>query len=534
MRRVKKLLQMAVRRGRQVVDRERATLMKEFDTEFYLESNPDVKAANIPALKHYLSYGWREGRSPVPWFDPAAYLRKHPDLIEKGIEPFSHFLKHGDVAKAKKAGHAELTDEILDRFNSGYFKSLIAEAVELDPMVALPNTTRSVSMVTQTHKAYGDCVRSLRTHFAGRRFRYVVLIPHARMSGASRVGSIFVKALAQVRNKDDLLILFTDDDNTEYASWFPAGVETLNIWNLIKNLEAGQRIACLYDILRGVEAELVVNINTRLGWEALKMYGRQIGQEMKVFTYMFTWDQATNGVRVGYPIQWLRDTSDFHDVILTDNAALAEDVSERMLFSSVGSARVKVLRTPVDPADAVSGIAEPPADPVFLWAGRFDRQKRLDLLGEIARRLPNAKFEIYGKPILDRDAGKLLSALPKNCILKGTYKSLEDVLAEPYTAFVYTSQWDGMPTILLDIAQCGLPIVAPQVGAVPKLVTNDRGWLVEQFDDVDAYVEALTEIAQEPGAAREKAQRLKQFVNEHHSVSAYKAAIDEVLVENGL
>lgn len=528
-----RLLRAAARSGRQVVGSRNSALRKEFDAEFYLETNPDVKAAKIPPLSHYLSYGWREGRAPAPWFDPAAYLREHPDLVDKGMDPFSHLLKHGDVEQAKKAGRAGFAGEVLEKFETDYFKALVAAAVDLDPMVALPNTKRGVSVVTETNKAVAECARYLRKHFAGRKYRYVVLVPHARMSGASRVGSIFIKALSQARKSDDILVLFTDDESAEFESWFPGEIESLNIWGLIRGLEARHKIACLYDILRGVEAELVVNINTRLGWETLKMYGRQIGQEMKVFTYMFTWDEAANGVRVGYPIQWLRETTDFHDAILTDNDALAADISQRMLFSSVGSAQARVLRTPVDPAGAVSA-AEPAGGPVFLWAGRFDRQKRLDLLAEIARRLPNASFHIYGKPVLDDDSGKILSGLPKNCILKGTYRSLADVLAEPYSAYVYTSQWDGMPTILLDIAQCGLPIVAPRVGAVPNLVTNERGWLIGQFDDVAAYVDALNEIAADPGLAREKAQRLKQFVNEEHSMSAYRAAIAEMLEQNGL
>ena len=163
-----RLIRAAARSGRQVVGTRNSAVTKEFDAEFYLESYPDVKAANIPPLDHYLSHGWKEGRAPAPWFDPAAYLREHPDLVRNGIDPFSHFLKHGDVERARKAGRGGFAEQVLGKFNTDYFRSLVAEAVDLDPMVALPNTKRSVSVITETNKAVGECARFLREHFAGR------------------------------------------------------------------------------------------------------------------------------------------------------------------------------------------------------------------------------------------------------------------------------------------------------------------------------------------------------------------------------
>lgn len=40
-----------------------------FDSEFYLMQNPDVAAAKMNPLQHYLNYGWAEGRTPHPDLD---------------------------------------------------------------------------------------------------------------------------------------------------------------------------------------------------------------------------------------------------------------------------------------------------------------------------------------------------------------------------------------------------------------------------------------------------------------------------------
>jgi glycosyltransferase involved in cell wall biosynthesis len=39
-----------------------------FDATYYLSTNPDVASSKISALHHFVKFGEKEGRSPVPWF----------------------------------------------------------------------------------------------------------------------------------------------------------------------------------------------------------------------------------------------------------------------------------------------------------------------------------------------------------------------------------------------------------------------------------------------------------------------------------
>jgi len=50
-----------------------------FDRAFYLRTNPDVAAAGVDPLKHYLKHGAAEQRQPHPLFDPAHYLAVCPE-----------------------------------------------------------------------------------------------------------------------------------------------------------------------------------------------------------------------------------------------------------------------------------------------------------------------------------------------------------------------------------------------------------------------------------------------------------------------
>lgn len=66
-----------------------------FDEEWYLRSYPDVDVSGIDPVKHYITYGWREGRDPSPDFRTEAYLTRHPDLVDMGVCPLVHSILHG-------------------------------------------------------------------------------------------------------------------------------------------------------------------------------------------------------------------------------------------------------------------------------------------------------------------------------------------------------------------------------------------------------------------------------------------------------
>jgi hypothetical protein len=66
-----------------------------FDGVFYRQENPDVAQAGVDPKRHYLEFGWREGRNPHPLFDTAFYLSDNPDVRDAGIHPLIHYLEHG-------------------------------------------------------------------------------------------------------------------------------------------------------------------------------------------------------------------------------------------------------------------------------------------------------------------------------------------------------------------------------------------------------------------------------------------------------
>ena len=66
-----------------------------FDAAYYLAQNPDVKAAGVEPLQHYLTSGWHEGRNPSAAFSTNDYLAANPDVKAAGIDPLLHYVTFG-------------------------------------------------------------------------------------------------------------------------------------------------------------------------------------------------------------------------------------------------------------------------------------------------------------------------------------------------------------------------------------------------------------------------------------------------------
>jgi glycosyltransferase involved in cell wall biosynthesis len=77
------------------VEAEAADAALLFDTNWYLEQNPDVAAAGMNAYQHYIAHGKFEGRHPG--FDKNWYLQEYPDVAAAGIDPYEHYIHHGKL-----------------------------------------------------------------------------------------------------------------------------------------------------------------------------------------------------------------------------------------------------------------------------------------------------------------------------------------------------------------------------------------------------------------------------------------------------
>jgi glycosyltransferase involved in cell wall biosynthesis len=67
----------------------------EFSSSFYVNNNLALNEAKINPLKHYIKFGWKEGKDPNEYFSTTYYLKSNPEVKASGINPFFHYLKYG-------------------------------------------------------------------------------------------------------------------------------------------------------------------------------------------------------------------------------------------------------------------------------------------------------------------------------------------------------------------------------------------------------------------------------------------------------
>lgn len=108
-----------------------------FDTSYYLSQNPDVVAAGINPLGHFMNYGWKENRSPGSLFDTSYYMKQNPDVAAAGIDPLEHYVSYGQ-SEGRKATNGFTIEFDYSRYDiSGFFtnhperQAVVAEACKI-------------------------------------------------------------------------------------------------------------------------------------------------------------------------------------------------------------------------------------------------------------------------------------------------------------------------------------------------------------------------------------------------------------------
>lgn len=100
-----------------------------FDRNWYLDCNPDVRAAGVDPLAHYLSHGAAEGRDPSASFSTLSYLANNPDVAAAGINPLAHYLRHG----AREGRNPLAERDLLHRCLSEYRHSVAVSLARMLP-----------------------------------------------------------------------------------------------------------------------------------------------------------------------------------------------------------------------------------------------------------------------------------------------------------------------------------------------------------------------------------------------------------------
>lgn len=153
----------------------------------------------------------------------------------------------------------------------------------------------------------------------------------------------------------------------------------------------------------------------------------------------------------------------------------------------------------------------------ILWASRIAHQKRPDILKAISKNLRRDEYIVDAYGIIEKSqySKNYFDDSPIN--YQGSFSGIESIATSNYDVYLYTSQTDGIPNILIEISKAGLPIIASNVGGIGELVINGKTGVLVDMDDIDGYVSALRNMREEPEKAKEMAERSQKLLQKQHS-----------------
>jgi glycosyltransferase involved in cell wall biosynthesis len=141
--------------------------------------------------------------------------------------------------------------------------------------------------------------------------------------------------------------------------------------------------------------------------------------------------------------------------------------------------------------------------------------------------MPDVEFRMWGEPVLQR---RTLEPRPDNVKVEGKYKAFRDLDLREADAWLYTSAWDGVPTLLLEVAMSGVPIVGSLVGGTGEVLSENDAWPIAEIDDPGRYVEAIREVLANGQAARERALALRERLLRERSERSFAEQVTDLLL----
>lgn len=383
-----------------------------------------------------------------------------------------------------------------------------------------------------------DAAFALMMEFGRDGFTHLVIVPGMLRGGAERAACSYISYLQNAHGMQNVVMLSTDYNWHSVTEWLPAGTRQFDVKNcLTEPLSVDDVALLLASFIVANKPMVTVSSNSTGAYWAIHKYKDYLASCSKFVLLLFGFEAYLPCGFAMLDDPAIRESVAWVDCVITDTKRLSNhvlnDVDGRKQKGKITaecyltSQHLEKLKTLKRWSDGAS------RQKTLLWASRVVPSKRPDILIKVATRVPEYKFVVYGATeTLGTDSGlpnyvdQFLEV--ENIEYRGAYDDFAEICEERTGAFIYTSDSDGVPMTLLEVAAAGLPVVAPNIGGISEFVTRKSGWLIEDFADVDAYVKAVKTIFKGGDVVAARTERALSKLNRQHSAEAFKSRLDSI------
>lgn len=494
-----------------------------------------------------------------PYFDATGYLRANEDVRRSGVDPLKHWLRHG-VWEGRSGPPAleVVVDLVLDEAN-GWRKFSIGERcifirAKSDKSVILNQITEQFKFDPTVLAAGAHAIKNLRNIrgddilareginlsvlYEGLPDTVGVLVatPMLVAGGAEKYVADLVNALDELGH-GPVVIVVTEQTLQEANGWnqlkilAPLQRHFVKFWAdaVRPDCRRADHFACF---AQSLHPRFIIANNSLVALDAIAKFGRGLSQHSHIYCSYFS--LSPFGLGAPYSARHSILTCQ-HAKSITDN-----EVMHAKLLDMTGA-------IPGSQVAIIPPLAQVPTRDLFnkrlttrsihrapdrqrrwAWVSRVEPAKGTQILQKIALMLSDDKFDVFGplapNSLLDNE----LKA--DNIELRGL---INDVAAADFTAydgFLFTSHFEGMPNVVLEMAQHAIPLVLADVGGLSHTFTGESALFVKHADDiqttVDRFVAALERLASMP---TEDIERMVSYAYERvearHGLVAYRTAV---------
>lgn len=362
-----------------------------------------------------------------------------------------------------------------------------------------------------------------------------IALPFLSTGGAEMVALNLCKALREIKPKHSVVLVVTDRRLVNEDVVLPSGVALIVFDNyLTGDLSYARKQSLLRDLLVATRPKCFHNINSEVAWHLILAEGELLKRAVSLYASIFAFQFLPNvTTKIGYAAYFLKKGMPHLSGLISDNKRFIHDASMEYEFDEDTRSRMHVLYQPcrllypddhLPAAGSTKLVSNSRSDrPQVLWAGRLDAEKRVDLFLDVVRHCHFADFYIFGQIVLGDNVS--LPTLP-NLRYEGPFTSpLQWIEQHRFDAFLFTSKWEGMPNILIEVGALGIPVIAPTVGGVGELITETTGYPLPEQPSIEDYVVALKSIASIPDEAHARAQHLRELISIRHGWRSFVTSV---------
>ena len=374
--------------------------------------------------------------------------------------------------------------------------------------------------------APGEVYADLWGRLKGHHYDVVVLAPWLREGGADKGTLQYADFYADTFER--VLLITTRPEASPWIARVVPLVEVLEAGPVLSQIAPEDQASVILRLILELAPRLIHVVQSDIGWRVISGFGGAIrANGTKILVSSFAHESDAVGRKAGYAATYLPVARENLDGILTDNIPFAHQLTREFALKPdtvwpvhfwVDDTTRPLVTTPLDGAKRV------------LWASRVCLQKRPDLLLGIAKAMPDILFEVYGSP--DNEIAKLYRKIQRleNVHMHGTYNGFGEIVRDQhFDVFLYTTDHDGLPNVLLEAAMASLPIVCPAyIGGIGDLISPESGYPVPE-NNIDNYVAAIREILANPREARNRAMRATAICQVRHTRSAFADSMKTVM-----